>query len=45
VQAGICGVTELCIGPMEAKIAMLELVGETTKLGCRQGQFTQLTVL
>jgi hypothetical protein len=23
VQAGICGVTELCIGPMEAKIAML----------------------
>jgi hypothetical protein len=24
---------------------LLELAGETTKLGCRQGQFSQLTVL
>jgi hypothetical protein len=24
---------------------MLELAGETTKIGCRQGQFSQLTVL
>jgi hypothetical protein len=24
---------------------MLELTGETTKIGCRQGQFSQLIVL
>jgi hypothetical protein len=29
----------------QATAAVLELAGETTKLGCRQGQFSQLTVL